>query len=294
MRALILSLAALLPACVRYHPPAPPEPRAASDIAASFGHAWDAVVDVFAEANTPIRTMERASGFIAAELATIPVYTPAQRDFAHSLADCGYRGQSVYVPTSAFYNIVVRGDSSRATVKVTVRYLSQNGATTLAPVSSVGMLVDCSTRGVLENLRESEIRTRAEQTAPRVANSATAPPTSSEPRAAGSQSVAPNAGIRPMNVVIRFRFVDPDSSVTVVPDLPVAVVSEQGDTTYARTNGLGVIALALPPGRYRLRPEKPVDFEGRRYEWEGAFAVRMGMGPVDFTQRNARVSTTPR
>jgi len=57
------------------------------EVTSSFGRAWDAVIDVFAEANTPIRTMERASGFIAAELATIPVYTSAQRTFAHSLAD---------------------------------------------------------------------------------------------------------------------------------------------------------------------------------------------------------------
>jgi len=86
------------------------------EVTSSFGRAWDAVIDVFAEANTPIRTMERASGFIATELATIPVYTSAQRTFAHSLADCGYRGEAVYVPTSAFYNIVVRGDSAHSTV----------------------------------------------------------------------------------------------------------------------------------------------------------------------------------
>ena len=97
-----------------------------------------------------------------------------------------------------------------------------------------------------------------------------------------------------MNVLIRFRFIDPDSSITAIPDLPVSIVGERGDTTRVRTNGLGVITVGLPAGRYRLRPQRPVDFEGRRYEWEASFVVRTGMGPVDFPQRNARVTRVSR
>ena len=86
--------------------------RDAVEVTSSFGRAWDAVIDVFAEANKPIRTMERASGFIAAELATIPVYTSAQRTFAHSLADCGYRGRlSTYRrrrSTTSWYGVTAR------------------------------------------------------------------------------------------------------------------------------------------------------------------------------------------
>ena len=94
-----------------------------------------------------------------------------------------------------------------------------------------------------------------------------------------------------MNVTIRMRFVDPDSSITAIPDLLIAVVGERGDTTRARTNGLGVADFTLPAGRYRVAASRPVDFEGKRYQWDVAFTVRTGMGPVDLTQRNAKVGT---
>ncbi len=60
-----------------------------------------------------------------------------------------------------------------------------------------------------------------------------------------------------MNVMmIRLRFVDPDLLVTAIPDVSLAVVGERGDTTRARTNGFGLLTLALPPGRYRAHPER--------------------------------------
>jgi hypothetical protein len=45
----------------------PPVVREQTAVAASFGRTWDAVIDHFAERNISIRTMERSSGFIAAE-----------------------------------------------------------------------------------------------------------------------------------------------------------------------------------------------------------------------------------
>jgi hypothetical protein len=37
-------------------------------------------------------------------------------------------------------------------------------------------------------------------------------------------------------------------------------------------------------------PERRVEFEGKRYEWDVGFVARMGMGPVELTQRNARIT----
>ncbi|MGH9897071.1 MAG: hypothetical protein ACREA0_34765, partial [bacterium] len=54
-----------------YQPPAPPMPRDATEVTASFGRTWDAVIDEFADRNIPIRTIERASGLIATELLSI-------------------------------------------------------------------------------------------------------------------------------------------------------------------------------------------------------------------------------
>ena len=86
------------------------------------------------------------------------------------------------------------------------------------------------------------------------------------------------------------RFVDPDSTVTPVPDFALAVVGDHGDTTRVTTNALGVAAFALPAGRYRAVSTKRAEFDGKVYEWSVAFTVYMGMGPVDLTQRNAKAS----
>ena len=45
-----------------------------------------------------------------------------------------------------------------------------------------------------------------------------------------------------------------------------------------------------PPPRYPVS----VEFEGKTYAWDVPFTVRMGMGPVDLTQRNAKVGPVPR
>lgn len=97
-----------------------------------------------------------------------------------------------------------------------------------------------------------------------------------------------------MNVILRMRFVDPDSTITPIPNFDLAIIAERGDTTRVRTNTLGVATFAVPAGRYRAVPTQRAEFDGRRYGWDVAFTVRMGMGPVDLTQRNARVLPIPR
>jgi hypothetical protein len=61
-------------------------------------------------------------------------------------------------------------------------------------------------------------------------------------------------------------------------------------TPHVAANALGVAAFGLPAGRYRAVSVKRAEFEGRVYEWNVPFTVRMGMGPVDLTQRNAKAS----
>jgi hypothetical protein len=36
------------------------------------------------------------------------------------------------------------------------------------------------------------------------------------------------------------------------------------------------------------------EFDGKTYSWDVQFTVRMGMGAVDLTQRDAKVSRSPR
>lgn len=156
----MLLLSGLLVAgCIQSVPPAAPSAHQATAVAASFGRTWDAVIDDFAANNIPIRTVERASGFISAEPVRVPLTT--RNGYARTPdpnADCGSTTILGYAqPTEATYNVLVRGDSAAATVRATVRWRRAPGGE--APT------VDCTTRGAWEQAFEATVKRRAESPA---------------------------------------------------------------------------------------------------------------------------------
>lgn len=144
---------AIIVSCGSYVPPAPPTPRPSTRVAASFDKTWAAVVDLFSERNIQIKTIDKASGVIAAEPQSAPNLV------SDSLADCGHsttgRGYSPSNgPASAVWNVLVRGDSASSTVRATVRFsfLSRlNGQT-----------YECSSTGRWETAFEQSVKTNAE------------------------------------------------------------------------------------------------------------------------------------
>lgn len=161
-----LCYALALGACYKPVPPGAAVTHDVTPVTASFGRTWDAVIDVFAAKNIPIKAMERASGFISAEQASIPLQTREEADYALTLADCGSVGRIQLIPATATYNVVVRGDSARSTVNVSVKYLNYGarapamagrGTNTMSPMAR-----ECATRGVFEGETEAAIKQRAE------------------------------------------------------------------------------------------------------------------------------------
>lgn len=134
----------ILASCVT--PPATAPTREATPVSASFGKTWDAVIDIFAAQNIPIRNMERASGFIAAEPATVAVKDGEQ------WSDCGGAMGGHLGALEATYNVLVRGDSTHATVRATVLWARPGTAQT------------CTTKGVWEQNFEALVKARAEGT----------------------------------------------------------------------------------------------------------------------------------
>jgi hypothetical protein len=106
------------------------------------------VIDAFAASNIPIRTIERSSGFIATERLSVA-------DPDTTWADCGRDPMGRLFPDWATYNVVVRGDSIRSTVLVTVKWQ-------ITPTHGLGP--DCVTRANWESGMERAIKKRAEQT----------------------------------------------------------------------------------------------------------------------------------
>jgi hypothetical protein len=134
-------IACAVPGCATM-PPAQVE-RPVTSVSASFGRTWDAVIDAFAAKNIPIKTMERASGFISADAASVfPVD-------AAGWADCGKALGVRFFANRASYNVTVRGDSTRSTVRVTATWSANS--------------TQCTSTGVWESERESDVRSRAER-----------------------------------------------------------------------------------------------------------------------------------
>ena len=137
-----------------------PTSREATAVGAPFARTWTAAVDVFAESNVPIETIDRSSGLLV----------PAQNLFLGgradtTYADCGQKleplGGAVrepmariayeyrpIVPRGVRYNVRVNGDSLRSTVQVHAFY-SNGGA--------------CVSKGKWEAQFEQAIKARAER-----------------------------------------------------------------------------------------------------------------------------------
>lgn len=149
MKALPMVLTAVIFASACASAPIAP-PLQPAGISAEFGKTWNAVVDILAERNIPIKTIDRSSGFVSAELATVDVESLSK------LANCGSFLSGVLEGSAtasaiARYNILVRGDSTKSTVKVTARFI-RGGDTPK----------DCPSNNVFEEQFQSEVKARAE------------------------------------------------------------------------------------------------------------------------------------
>jgi hypothetical protein len=144
----LLSLAACATA------PTPLPPRSGTAVSTSAGRTWDAAIATLADRQIAIGSMDRASGF----LASAPIILDG--DTGGQVADCGLNTAGVLgrVPaTDAIYNILVRGDSGAATLRVTAQYSAD-----VRREARTGKRVMCASRGLFEQQLEAEIKARAE------------------------------------------------------------------------------------------------------------------------------------
>lgn len=153
MRYYLLVPAILFLGCAT--PPAPSVQREFATVRAPLAKTWDSVVDVFADQNIPIRTLDRSSGLIIAE----PIKVGRTTD---KLADCGSDMGIPAVPTDVTYNVRVRGDSSTSMVKVTARWVRVGAGRGLAGMSKEPVSEECGSTGIWEAQLERNIQARAE------------------------------------------------------------------------------------------------------------------------------------
>lgn len=118
MRVSLSVLLTLAVGCVPFVRVTEPAPRSSREVEASFTNVWDAAIDVFSEQNIGIKTLDRASGLIVAETAAVDPYRDPRVN-VWSECDGGLP------PNRVAYNLVIRGDSTRATVKATALWQSK-------------------------------------------------------------------------------------------------------------------------------------------------------------------------
>ena len=139
--------------CIPPVPPATPIARPPVPVAAPFAKTWEASVDVFADKNIGVRTIDRSSGLIVADPVTVPIKfqnpkTPIE------VADCGQSYGRYEQPTNATYNVRVRGDTVGSTVLVTVRWVIAE--------TSISREIACTSTGVWEREFEKLVKEKAE------------------------------------------------------------------------------------------------------------------------------------
>lgn len=139
-----LALVGLLVGCKPSAPLFAPTPSA---IDAGFNQSWNAVIDVLAEDNVPVKTLDRSSGFVVAEVSAMSL-----SDLSNLTTNCGgfvdIMLQSDVKYGIANYNILIRGDSNTSMVKVTARFTHAS--------------ITCQSKNLFENNFQTAVKTRAE------------------------------------------------------------------------------------------------------------------------------------
>src|SRR6266516_79857 len=165
---IVLAVVLGLLGCVTYVPPqvAAPEPVPPAPVRASFDRTWSTVIDFFADRAIPVKTIDRASGYIAAE--RIGAGNNA------NWADCGKvtgallserEGGGPVAPQQAVFNVRVRGDSVASTVQVVVRWTAIATAIVASGLGSREQAYRqtvCVTTNIWESEAIREITRRAE------------------------------------------------------------------------------------------------------------------------------------
>ena len=152
MRSRLPVLIAIVAAAAACGPtqPARVAPRPGTPVSASQSKTWDAVIQLFAERNLPIKNMDRASGFIATDPLGVD-------NVSHDGVDCGK--DVVHYPNPprlATYSVFVRGDSTSSTVKAAVHWTSQSD-------DQKRLLLECTTTGAWEAAFERDVKARVER-----------------------------------------------------------------------------------------------------------------------------------
>lgn len=124
-------------------------PLAPAGVSAGVDKTWNAVIDILSEKKIAIKTLDKSSGYVLAEVPSVGY--EEGRALGKKLADCGgFMLTWGSGPVAARYSIVVRGDSTESSVKVAGKFTTGNPP------------IDCTSTNAFEAKFQSEVKERAE------------------------------------------------------------------------------------------------------------------------------------
>lgn len=121
-----------------------PRTEPETSVAASAGKTWDALVDYATANHFPIKNTDRASGLLTTEMMSLDNFGFSERQ---SLGKCALM-ETTRTATATF---VVRGDSTRSTIRASAYLVSDQGK-------------QCESTNVLEVAWERAVRDKAQGT----------------------------------------------------------------------------------------------------------------------------------
>jgi S1-C subfamily serine protease len=91
---------------------------------------------------------------------------------------------------------------------------------------------------------------------------------------------------------VRVILVDKDLNQKPVPHLALVVrrTDTTGEPLTMKTGFDGAAEAALPPGKYKLTTPQPVEFQGKRYQWETQFTLTGADFSLDLSNDTAKVT----
>ncbi len=143
----IASLAVLVLVAGCMHPPKYVPPRPEVPVAASFGRTWDAALAALAARKITVN-VDRNGGMIMSIGLSV-----AEND--SSWTSCGTAGVNARVmrPEIVRYKVMVKGDSTKSTLKAEAMFGSDAGL----------LVAQCPSKGTWEAEFEAEVKSKAEQ-----------------------------------------------------------------------------------------------------------------------------------
>jgi S1-C subfamily serine protease len=93
-------------------------------------------------------------------------------------------------------------------------------------------------------------------------------------------------------LTIKATVVTNDLNVKSVPKLALSIEPESGQPAQISTSLEGNATIDVPPGRYRVKSIRGLDFESKHFDWDVGIQVKAGENQLELSSDNAKITAS--